>query len=132
MSDTAPFPEATPFVIDLHVPGSDPFLQLVRSVVGRAAGMAGFTFDGIEDFALAVDEAATILVRIEPATLRVTLSGIEHGDIVAKLDIGTMDGWPPRHLEDDTGWQVLTALCDRVWVLHGTDGSGIGLSQQRR
>lgn len=121
-----------PFVIELMVPAFDPFLQMVRSVVGRAAGMAGFTFDGIEDFALAVDEAATLLIEHSGSALRLAITGIEAGQLVATLDIGEADGWPPSGLESDTGWQVLSALCDRVWVLDGPHQHGIGLSQLTR
>lgn len=132
MNDSARPLEPDSFVIELTVPAFDPFLQLVRSVVGRAAGMAGFTFDGIEDFALAVDEAATLLIERSGSALHLKVSGIEEGEVVALLDIGEANGWPPEDLASDTGWQVLSALCDRVWVLDEPYRHGIGLSQSIR
>lgn len=116
--------------IELIVPGKDSFLELIRAVVGRAARLAGFSFDGIEDFSLVVDEAATLLLSASPRTIQLQLHG-SPGSLDARLTAGDPGGpWPPPDLAGQTGWQVLTALCDRVWLLDS--GGGVGLGQDIR
>ncbi len=38
--------------------------------------------------------------------------------------------WPAHDLEEDIRWNLLNALCDRVWLLENQ--VGIGLSQSKR
>lgn len=121
--------------VTLQVPGQDRFLELVRSVVGRVARISGFTYSGIEDFSLAVDEAAVLLLEKIPTSLNLRISEIGEGTkritaIVSVHEPG--EAWPPSHdLGSDMRWQVLTALCEEVWLVDG-DEAGIGLAQSIR
>jgi hypothetical protein len=121
-------------IIEVRVPGSQDFLEILRSVVGRATRMAGFSFDGIEDFALAVDEAAVLLLSSEPTVLHLTTSPVAAG--VSRIGVlisvtAPQGAWPPPELGSDTRWQVLEAICEEVWILD--DGRvGIGLAQSVR
>lgn len=120
--------------IDLRVPGNDRFLEMLRGVVGRAARAAGFTFDGIEDLALAVDEAAILLLEAEPDQLRLEIEGVNpaSGRLRAVITlIESSTPWPTPHLRDGMRWQVLSALIDEIVLLD--DGrAGISLSQRVR
>lgn len=119
----------------MSVPGEDRYLEMLRGVVGRAARVAGFSYAGIEDFTLAVDEAAVLLLEARPATLRLELRGVEPGTsgIEALVSVeGPSMAWPPAGFEEgDSRWQVLSALSDTVRFLEPPD-TGIALTQKVR
>ena len=116
--------------VELTTPGNDAYLEVIRAVVGRAARIAGFSFDGIEDFVLAVDEAAVLLLSTRPESVRLRIAGTE-GGLEAMLHVkDPQHRWPPEAVADHTGWQVLHALCERVWI--ATPQPGIGLFQGLR
>lgn len=121
--------------VALRVPGEDRFLELLRGVVGRAARISGFSFSGIEDFSLAVDEAAVLLLEHQPTDIDLHLEEVgETGDrLVAIVSLNNpAQEWPPtRDLGTDMRWQVLNALCEQVWVVDG-ESPGIGLAQSIR
>ncbi len=116
--------------IDLTVPGADSHLGVIRTVVGRAAMIAGFTFDGIEDFSLAIHEASALLLTGAPSRVVMSLWGEGEVLIVEVRADGSDGTWPAADLDEDIRWNLLNALCDRVWVLDGQ--VGIGLSQAKR
>lgn len=91
---------------------------------------AQFSFDGIEDLALAVHEAAALVLVVEPD--RIELAVWRDGDtLLVELEVDTpRRPWPPPGIDVDVRWHLLTALCDRVWLLE--DRAGVGLSQARR
>jgi hypothetical protein len=125
-----PPPDNSDRRIDLSVPGVDSHLGVIRTVVGRSAMISGFTFDGIEDFSLAVHEAAALLLTGTPARIDMTMWA--DGEQLM-VELRSMDGdgtWPTRDLAEDIRWNLLNALCDRVWALD--PGIGIGLSQVKR
>jgi hypothetical protein len=116
--------------IELTVPGADSHVGVIRTVVGRAAMIAGFSFDGIEDFSLAIHEASALLLTSHPSRMMMNLRN-EGEVLVVELRTEGGDGtWPARYLEEDIRWNLLNALCDRAWVLNGE--GGIGLSQTKR
>lgn len=119
-------------VIDVSVPGSDAFLEILRGVMGRATRVAGFSYDGIEDFALAVDESAVLLMEVGPSRLRLRVSDPEASRLTALVTVeGSHGPWPPSDLEVNTRWQILSALCEEVWLLDSGQ-VGIGLTQSVR
>jgi hypothetical protein len=118
--------------MELRVPGSPHYLQTIRTVVGRAAHLMGFSFDGIEDLALAVDEAAVLLLERAPSVLWLRLEGGDSGVLEVRIGTpATLPAWPPDDLENDTRWQILSALCERTWPISGSP-SGVGLAQTTR
>ncbi|MPZ53415.1 MAG: hypothetical protein GEU79_11910 [Acidimicrobiia bacterium] len=123
-------PEA-PSRIELTVPANEDYLAMVRVVTGRAAGLAGFSFNGTDDLCLAVAEAATLLIATDPATLDVSLV-VESDAIDGEVAITDPSRtWPPSGLEEDMRWQILDAVFDESWTL--TDGRmGIGWRQPSR
>lgn len=118
--------------MELKVPGSAHYLQTIRTVVGRAGHLLGFSFDGIEDLALATDEASSLLIEGSPTSLCLSFESLSTGGL--EVHIVTADripNWPPDNLLDDTRWQILSALSEKVWPITG-ETSGIGLSQSTR
>ena len=118
--------------MELKVPGSAHYLQTIRTVVGRAGHLLGFSFDGIEDLALATDEASSLLIEGSPTSLYLSFESLSSGGL--EVHIVTADripNWPPDNLLDDTRWQILSALSEKVWPITG-ETSGIGLSQSTR
>lgn len=122
--------------IVIRVPGSDRFLEVLRSAVGRATRISGFSFDGIEDFSLVINESAVLLLESGPASLELTLSGVGSGTerVKANLSMSNFAGiWPPAGLSDGTRWQIIEALCESVAILDdGMQGKGITLTQTVR
>lgn len=118
--------------MELKVPGSAEYLQTIRTVVGRAGHLLGFSFDGIEDLALATDEASSLLIEGSPASLSLSFRSLDSGGLEVRIvTSGRIPNWPPDNLLDDTRWQILSALSERVWPING-ETSGIGLSQSTR
>ena len=116
--------------VELTTPGAEAYLEVIRAVVGRAARLAGFSFDGIEDLVLAVDEAAVLLLSTRPESVRLRMVSVD-GGIEAMLHVKEPHHrWPPEAVAEHTGWQVLHALCERVWI--ATPQPGIGLFQGLR
>jgi hypothetical protein len=119
--------------IDISIPADLISLEILRSVVGRASRMAGFSYDGIEDFALAVDEAATLLLETCPRDLALTLTtGLGRTERLEAL-VSAHDPTKSLILADlreDYRWDVLEALCEEVWW--EDVGTSIGLAQSTR
>lgn len=104
---------------------------MVRLVVGRAAGLAGFSFDATEDLCLAVAEAAILLIGAEPSSLDVRLE-VNRESLDGEMSmIAPTKTWPAPDLEQDIRWQILHAVFQKVWPM--TDGqSGIAWHQPAR
>lgn len=118
--------------MELRVPGSAQYLQTIRTVVGRAGHLLGFSFDGIEDLALATDEASGLLIDGSSTSLCLSFESLSSGGLEVRIVTAErIPNWPPDNLRDDTRWQILSALSERVWPITG-ETSGIGLSQSTR
>lgn len=118
--------------IEISFPAHASSLEILRSVIGRASRIAGFSYDGIEDFAMAVDEAATLLIESRPSDLTLTLRGM---DAAERLEVrvsahGQTKALSMAELRDGYRWDVLEALCEEVWWDEA--GTTIGLAQSTR
>lgn len=118
--------------IEISFPAQATSLEILRSVIGRASRIAGFSYDGIEDFAMAVDEAATLLIESHPSDLTLTLRGM---DAAERLEVrvsahGQTKALSMAELRDGYRWDVLQALCEEVWW--DETGTAIGLAQSTR
>lgn len=119
--------------IEVTVPGDDRFLEVLRAAVGRAAHISGFTFDGIEDLALIVNEAAVLLLESHPTSIRLSAAGVRPGTGAISAEItaaGSGSPWPPHGLASSMRWKVMSTLCESVWLLEA--GTGVGLRQSVR
>lgn len=115
-------------MVEVRVPGADSYLEILRGTAGRVARLAGMTYNGIEDFALAVDEAAVLLLENRPREIVMVVSlGAGEGLEVEMTLVAPGEKWPPPGLEADTRWKIIGAMCERIWLLEG--GAGIGLAQ---
>lgn len=118
--------------IEISFPAQATSLEILRSVIGRASRIAGFSYDGIEDFAMAVDEAATLLIESHPRDLVLTLRGM---DPAQRLEVRVSAQDPTKalsmsDLRDGYRWDVIQALCEEVWW--EDTGTAIGLAQSTR
>lgn len=118
-------------MIMLRVPPSGRFLELLRTTVGRIAHLAEFSFDGIEDMALAVDEAAVLILEYRPTGLELAVRETESGLALEVTGLGISEVWPPEGLEEDTRWLILSTVSEHSWIIRG-DPAGIGLAQSSR
>lgn len=115
----------------LQIPAEPAYLELARTTVGRVAHMAGFTFDGIEDIALAVDEAAILLLESDPDSIGLDVQAVDGLLTIIISAVGVGGQWPPAEIEADTRWLILSTISESSWVIDG-ENPGIGLSQSRR
>lgn len=147
--DRGRFGVAAPSVFDreasiqARLPAQRGSLEILRSIVGRAARQSGFSYDGIEDFAMAVDEAARILIESHPVELALTIRGLPPepvldrglGSVLPVLDVVVASQDPTKtlslaELRAGYRWDVLQALCEKVrWE---EPGIAIGLIQPAR
>lgn len=100
----------------LEVPADPANLKFMRNLAAAAAARAGSGLDPIDDLELAVDEAATFLLRGAPDGARLRLDiGFSPGRFQATLALdGPITTWPPDGLGRTLGMQILTALTDEV------------------
>lgn len=118
--------------VEVRVPASDSFIEILRGTAGRMARIAGMTYNGIEDFCLAVDEAAVLLLESTPTELAMSVAlAPSDGLHVSLTMLSPRRQWPPADLESDTRWRIIGAMCEKMWVLDG-DEVGIGLFQSVR
>lgn len=119
--------------IEIRFPAEWAVLDLLRTVIGRVSHMAGFSYDGIEDFSMAVGEAATLLIESKPAELAVTVSGMSSGGrpllVVVKAREPTK-ALSLSELRQGYRWDLLAALCEHIWWEEA--GLAIGLAQTAR
>lgn len=118
--------------IEMCFPAQATSLEILRSVIGRASRIAGFSYDGIEDFAMAVDEAVTLLIESHPSDLILTLTGMDSSE---RLEVRVSAQEPTKALSlaemrDGYRWEVLQTLCEEVWW--DDVGTTIGLAQSTR
>lgn len=100
--------------LEITIPGETGFLEVLRGVAARVGHIARFTYDGVEDVALSVNEAASLVMRAQPAELHARL--VIHPDRVVAEVRGRNPAreWPLPRLQSATAWQILVALCDEV------------------
>ncbi len=107
----------------LTVPADPGYLRIVRTVASSAAAGGALGLEGLENLALAIDEAGTALLRTPGATaLSVTLES-GPGGIVVELDVdrSPKEPWPPTGWSGSLGARVLDAVADDV-TLTASDG----------
>ncbi|MFP3914207.1 MAG: hypothetical protein ACLFWM_04980 [Actinomycetota bacterium] len=109
--------------MELSISAVPTALDVLRSATGRLSHTMGFSYSGIEDLTMAVDEAATILLTTSPrelglAVTRPRFDGPLHltvtaGEPTKSLDLG--------ELRAGYRWQLLEVLCEDVgWADAGT------------
>jgi hypothetical protein len=101
-----------PARVTLTAPAEPSSLQVVRAIAGSVAARLNLSIEVVEEIRMAVDEAATLLLRLggSEITLEVDPAG---PDFVAVLwvDAG-VETWPDNDLEGSWPWRVIAGLCD--------------------
>lgn len=119
--------------IVVSAPAGSDFLHVIRTVVAGVAARLDFSYDGIEDLKLAVDEACSHLLRAAPAA-RSLLVRVSVGDAELDVTVSADDesaSWPPEELEGSLAWQVLKALTEDPTFEPGADGPQIRFALHR-
>jgi serine/threonine-protein kinase RsbW len=117
-------------IVIIRVPPEAAHLAVLRTAVGGIAARDRFTIDQVDDLRMAVEEAATQLLRhviegrIEMAVVP-TETGLEVR-LSAKVK-------PPSKVIDSSSlsWMILRALADDLRVESQKSGSTIVLSKHR-
>lgn len=95
--------------ITLSGPATPDTVRVFRAVAGSLAMRAGATIEGIDEFRIAVDEAATLLAHSgNPVTLEMRVEPVPGGAIgVAMSTDEPMASWPGDR-EGSWSWRVIT------------------------
>ena len=117
-------------VVVIKVPPTAAHLAMLRTAVGGIAARDRFTLDQVDDLRMAVEEAATQLLRhvrsgrIEMAVIP-TQTGIEVR-LAAEVS-------PPSKVIDESSfsWMILRALADDLRVESHQAGTTVVLSKHR-
>jgi serine/threonine-protein kinase RsbW len=99
--------------VALHIPAASAYLALARAATAAVCARLDFPVDLLEDTALAVDEAASLLLQDAVAGSELTCSWTPDGDdLLIQVTSESQSGRTPR--ETTFAWTVLTALVNGV------------------
>lgn len=106
------------------VPPKAEFFGLLRSFAGSVASHLRLSVDDIDDVRLAIDEACSYLVTLDPSASSISLSfqPTEHELIVTVAIDAAVSLWPPVAAEDTLSWKVMSGLVDRVALERSAEG----------
>ncbi len=112
--------------VRVQVPAGGQFLQVIRNVVAAVGARAGCSVDVLADLRLAVDEAATRLLRDVPgAQVLVVEATRADGGLAVSVAVQAEASWPSPELAGSMGWQILTALVHEAEATRTVDGPAI-------
>lgn len=118
--------------VTLSLPPRPELLHVIRSVTTSIAASTDMPLDVVEEFSVAVDEAATMLLTARGVreTLRVDL--VAEGDELRCEVSGdeTSVQWPPPGFEDGFAWRVMSTLTDSPALADGPEGPRVRLSKK--
>lgn len=101
-----------PARVTLTTPADPSSLHVLRAIAGSVAARLDLSIDVVEEIRMAVDEAATLLIRLggSEISLEVDPAG---PDFVAEMwvDAG-VEAWPDEDVEGSWAWLVIAGLCD--------------------
>lgn len=104
----------TPADVTLRLPPRPELLQIVRVVTTSLAALADMEVDDADDLCIAVDEAASVLLRAGAAraglSIRFKLADDAFEAVVS--GDGLVDEWPPGGVESIFARRVLATLTD--------------------
>lgn len=104
-------------------------LRVFRSVVASVAAGRNLPYDRIEELRIAVDEAATMVLRAGgPGTLTMTIEPEDGAGLRVRLEgEGTTGTWP-GDLSRSWPWQVISALTSRASAAHADGRPAVSFS----
>lgn len=118
-------------VVVIIVPAASAYLATLRTAVGGVAARDRFSLDQVDDLRLAVEEAATQMLRhvIGEGRMRMAMARTDAG-----LEIRlSADGSPSGQVIDESSfsWRILRELADDLRVESQQSGSTIVLAKHR-
>lgn len=105
--------------ITLNIPAQAAYVHLLRAVASSAAAKLGMGIDAIDDFTLAVDEAASKLITTSSHPERILMRVFTDETMLRAIvrSDAAEEEWPPAGFEDGLSWQVLNGLTDEAKFL---------------
>ena len=102
--------------VEVRVPARADALRILRAVAAGVGARLDLSIDAIDELRIAVDEAATLLLRTTDDPVRLLLRLDPVGDALT-VELST-DGralvWPPDGVLDTWPWLVITGLVDEA------------------
>lgn len=100
--------------VNLRIPADPSYVALARAAVAAVCARLDFPLDRLDDLALAVDEACSLLIAdAEPgAQVSIVLEPLQGNDLQIAVTAATARGRLPQ--PNSFSWMVLTALVDSV------------------
>jgi hypothetical protein len=118
--------------VTLSLPPRPELLHVIRSVTTSVAASTEVPFDLVEEFSVAVDEAATMLLTAGGVreALRVDLV-IEGEELRAEVSGDQPSAqWPPPEFEEGFAWRVMSTLTDAPVLDDGPEGPRVRLAKK--
>lgn len=119
-------------VVKLSLSPNPDLLHVVRSVTTSVAATTEMPLDAVDEFCIAVDEAATMVMTAGGVreALRVELI-LEEGVLRAVVsgDVASIE-WPPVKFEAGFAWRVLSTLTDSQALINGPEGPQVRLGKK--
>lgn len=101
-----------PARVTITAPAEPSSLQVLRAIAGSVATRLNLSIEIVEEIRMAVDEAATLLLRLggSEISLEVDPAG---PDFAAVMWVdASVETWPGDELEGSWPWRVIAGLCD--------------------
>jgi serine/threonine-protein kinase RsbW len=118
--------------IVVTVPPVPDMVHVLRAVTGAVGATMEIPVDALDDLRLAVDEASSYLLTLQPRGSRLRLSLTPSATelrAVVSVDVPS-DGWPAPGFPDSLSWKVISGLVDSVET--ATDGGGPAIVVRKR
>jgi hypothetical protein len=118
--------------VTLSLPPRPELLHVIRSVTTSVAASTEMPLDVVEEFSIAVDEAATMLLTAGAVREALRVDLVVEGDELRAEVSGdeTSAQWPPPQFEDGFAWRVLSTLTDTHALTNGPDGPRVRLARR--
>ncbi len=102
--------------IDVRVPARADALRILRAVAAGVGASTDMPIDAIEELRIAVDEAATLLLRSTTGstTLHLRLRPDAGSVLIDIASDGRAETWPPDGFHETWPWLVITGMMDAV------------------
>jgi hypothetical protein len=118
--------------VTLSLPPRPELLHVIRSVTTSVAASTEMPLDAVEEFCIAVDEAATMLLSAGGVREALRVDLVVDGDELRAEVSGdeTSLDWPPARFEEGFAWRVLSTLTDTQELTHGQEGPRVRLGKK--
>lgn len=118
--------------VTLSLPPRPESLHVIRSVTTTVAASTDMPLDVVEEFAVAVDEAATMLLTAGGVSEALRVDLVVDGEELRAEVSGDESSaqWPPPGFEDGFAWRVMSNLTDSPALADGPEGPRVRLAKR--